>query len=173
MAVLNPRNWVHENPRFGENEVKSLCKTFPLNNHEIHLGFIEYKSSGGRSISNDFNKLIVAVDTLSPSNADCEQGFSAMNKIINDRRSLITTTNAANLLLISTVGPPRQAWDPDPYVKTWLGKGRRAAHSTSGMARLKPKEDNYYEPLWKVLNNVLYLCCGNLLTCGKWWRFYI
>ena len=28
MAVLNPRNWVHENPRFGENEVKSLCKTF-------------------------------------------------------------------------------------------------------------------------------------------------
>ena len=32
MAVLNPRNWVHENPRFGENEVKSLCKTFHLNN---------------------------------------------------------------------------------------------------------------------------------------------
>ena len=24
MAVLNPRNWVHENPRFGENEVKSV-----------------------------------------------------------------------------------------------------------------------------------------------------
>ena len=62
MAVLNPRNWVHENPRFGENEVKSLCKT--LNNQEIHLGFIEYKSSGGRSISNKFNKLLVAVDTV-------------------------------------------------------------------------------------------------------------
>ena len=28
MAVLNPCNWVHGNPRFGENEVKSLCKTF-------------------------------------------------------------------------------------------------------------------------------------------------
>jgi len=57
-----------------------------------------------------------------------------MNSIINDR-SLITTNNAANLLFISTVGPPSQAWDPDPYVKTWLGKGRRAAHSTSGMVR--------------------------------------
>jgi len=72
MAVLNPRNWVHENPRFAENKVKSLCKTFHLNNQEIHLGFIEYKSSGGRSISNQFNKLHVAVDTLSPSNVDCE-----------------------------------------------------------------------------------------------------
>jgi len=87
MAVLNRRNWVHENPRFGENEVKSLCKTFHLNNQEIHLGFIEYKSSGGRSISNKFNKLLVAVDTLSPSIADCERGFSAMNNIINDRKN--------------------------------------------------------------------------------------
>jgi len=90
MAVLNPRNWVHENPRFGENDVKSLCKTFHINNQEIHLGFTGYKSSGGRSISNKFNKLLVAVDTLSPSNADCEREFSAMNNIINDR-SLITT----------------------------------------------------------------------------------
>ena len=149
MAVLNPRNWVNENPRFGENEVKSLCKTFHLNNKEIHLGFIEYKSSGGRSISNKFNKLLVAVDTLPPSNADCERWFRAINNIINDK-SLITTNNAANLLFISTVGPPSQAWDPDPYVKTWLGKGRRAPHSTSGMARQKPKEDNYCEPLWKA-----------------------
>ena len=73
-----------------------------------------------------------------------------MNNINKDRRSLITTNNAANLFFISTVGPPSQAWDPDPYVKTWLGKWRRAAHSTCGMAHQKPKEDNYYEPLWKA-----------------------
>jgi len=69
-----------------------------------------------------------------------------MNNIIN-ATSLITTNNPANLLFISTVGTPSRAWDSDPYVKTWLGKGRRAAHSTSGTARQKPKEDNYYEPL--------------------------
>jgi len=73
-----------------------------------------------------------------------------MNNTINDRRSLITTNNATNLLFISTVEPPSQAWGPDPYVKTWLGKGRRAAHSTSGISRQKPKEDNYYQPLWKA-----------------------
>ena len=121
MAVLNPRNWVHENPRFGENGSEKF-KIFHLNNQEIHLGFIVNNSSGGRSISNKFNKLLVAIDTLSPSNADCERGFSAMNNIIKDRRSLIITNNAANLFFISTVGPPSQAWDPDPYVKTWLQK---------------------------------------------------
>jgi len=130
MAVFNPRNWVHENPRFGENEVKSLCKTYHLNNQEIHLGFIEYTSSGRRSISNKFNKLLVAVDTLSPSSADCERGFSAMNNIINDRRSLITTNNAANLLFISTtVGPPSQAWDPDPYVSQNMAWKRKKSSS--------------------------------------------
>jgi len=50
-----------------------------------------------------------------------------MNNIINDRRSLITTCIAANLLFISTVVSPSHQ-----YVKTWLGKGR--AHSTNGMA---------------------------------------
>ena len=80
-----------------------------------------------------------------------------MNNIINDKRSLITTNNAANLLFTSIVGPPIQAWDLDPYVKTWLGKGRRAAHSTSGMARQKPKGDNYYEPLWKAFI-MFYIC---------------
>jgi len=86
---------------------------------------------------------------LSPSNADCERGFSAVKNIMNDR-SLITKSNAANLLFISTVGPLSQVWDPDPYVKTWLGKRIRAAHPTSRMACQKPKEDNSYEPLWKA-----------------------
>jgi len=41
MAVLNPHNCVHDNPRFGEDEVKSLCKIFHLSNQEIHLRFIQ------------------------------------------------------------------------------------------------------------------------------------
>ena len=172
MAVLNPRNWVHENPRFGENEVKSLCKTFHLNSQEIHLGFIEYKSSGGRRISNKFNKLLVAVDTLSPSNDDCERGFSAMNNIINYRRSLITTV------------PPTCSWSalwdlPAKYgiqihtSKHGLEKGEEQL--TQQVARLVKirKRIITMNLCGKLLNNVLYLCCGNLLTCGKWWRFYV
>ncbi|KAI4787569.1 hypothetical protein KUCAC02_036380 [Chaenocephalus aceratus] len=37
-------------------------------------------------------KLLMAVDTLSPSNADCERGFSTMNNIITEYRSNPTTT---------------------------------------------------------------------------------
>uniref|UniRef100_A0A3B3QYV9 DUF4371 domain-containing protein n=1 Tax=Paramormyrops kingsleyae TaxID=1676925 RepID=A0A3B3QYV9_9TELE len=73
-----------------------------VNEKETHLGFVEYKASGGRSIPNNMKKLCIAVDTLSASNADCEQGFSAMNNIITEYRSKLTTKNAANLLFMST-----------------------------------------------------------------------
>jgi len=46
--------------------------------------------------------------------------------------------------------PPSQTWDPDTYVKTWFGNGRRAAHSTTGMSRQISKKGNYYETLWKI-----------------------
>ncbi|KAJ3601152.1 hypothetical protein NHX12_032125 [Muraenolepis orangiensis] len=133
MAVLNPDNWDHDNPRFGDNEVRALCDVLHVNQQEAHLGFTEYKASGGRKIPNKMKKLLMAVDTLSPSNADCERGFSTMNNIITEYRSKLTTKNANSF--ISSVGPPCRQWDPLPYVKTWLGKGRRAAHSTSCMAR--------------------------------------
>ncbi|KAJ3583827.1 hypothetical protein NHX12_015545 [Muraenolepis orangiensis] len=72
MAVLNPDNWDHDNPRFGDNEVRALCDVLHVNQQEAHLGFTEYKASGGRNIPNKMKKLLMAVDTLSPSNADCE-----------------------------------------------------------------------------------------------------
>ncbi|KAJ4930984.1 hypothetical protein JOQ06_025285 [Pogonophryne albipinna] len=151
MAVLNPDNWDHDNPRFGDNEVRALCDVLHVNQQEAHLGFTEYKATGGRNIPNKMKKLLKAVDTLSPSNADCERGFSTMNNIITEYRSKLTTKNAANLLFISSVGPPCRQWDPLPYVKTWLGKGRRAAHSTSCMARRYTEEESYFSPLWKML----------------------
>lgn len=155
MAVLNPDTCDHDNPRFGEDEVRALCRVLHLNEQEAHLGFTEYKASGGRSIPNKMTKLFMAVDTLSPSNADCERGFSAMNNIITEYRSKLTTRNAANLLFISSVGPPCRQWDPLPYVKTWLGKGRRAAHSTSCMARRYTEDqDKYFSPLWKMWKSV-------------------
>uniref|UniRef100_A0A672GNY5 Uncharacterized protein n=1 Tax=Salarias fasciatus TaxID=181472 RepID=A0A672GNY5_SALFA len=150
-AVLNPDKWDHDNPHFGEEEVKALSQVLHVNEKEAHLGFVEYKICGGRSIPGEMKKLLMAVDTLSPSNADCERGFSSMNNIITEKRSQLTTENTANLLFISCVGPPIRHWGPMPYVKTWLAKGRKAAISTTGMAcHYKEKEDNYYSPLWKM-----------------------
>ncbi|XP_060761422.1 E3 SUMO-protein ligase KIAA1586-like [Neoarius graeffei] len=135
MAVLDPEKWDHDNPRHGEDEVRALCHALHVNEKTTHLGFVEYKASGGRSIPSNMKKLCIAVDTLSASNADCERGFSTMNNIITEYRSNLTIKNTANLLFVSTVGPPTNQWNPLSYVKTWLAKGRRAAHSTCGMAR--------------------------------------
>ena len=109
----------------------------------------ESKASGGRGISSKFNKLLVAVKALSPTNADFERGVSAMNVTINDSRSLMTTSNTANLLFTST------ATHPEPNVTSrhkrqntvWK---RSAIHSRSGIARQKLKEDNYCKNLWKA-----------------------
>ncbi|QQP54543.1 Hypothetical protein FKW44_007404 [Caligus rogercresseyi] len=68
-----------------------------------------------------------------------------MNNIITEYKSKLTTKNAANFLTT-----PTNQWDPLPYVNTWLAKGRRAAHSTSGMARQHPEEDNYFSPVWNL-----------------------
>ncbi|XP_023818862.1 E3 SUMO-protein ligase KIAA1586-like [Oryzias latipes] len=152
MAVLHPENWDQDNPRFGEEEVRTLCERLNINEQEAHLGYVEFKASGGRSIPPPLKKLLLAVDTLSASNADCERGFSTMNNIMTDLRGTMTTKNVSNLLFISSFGPPFMKWDPMPYVKTWLGKGRRPAHTTSGMARRSPKTDEeYYQPLWDIM----------------------
>ena len=61
--VLDSEKLEHENPRFGEKEVKSICQTFRLNKQETYPTYIKFKASGRRSISGQLNKLLVAVDT--------------------------------------------------------------------------------------------------------------
>ena len=67
-----------------------------------YLAYIEFKESGGKGISDQLNKMVVTVDTLSPNNA----GFSAINNIITDIRNVITSGNAEKQLFISNMGPP-------------------------------------------------------------------
>ena len=77
IGVLDPKKIDHKNPRFVEDEVKSLCGTLRLNKQQTHLAYIEFKASGGRSIPDQLNKLMVAIDILSSSNAEYESEFSA------------------------------------------------------------------------------------------------
>ena len=98
MDGLDPEKIEHKNPRFWEDEVKSLCDTLGLSKQQTHLAYIEFKERGERRIPDQQNKLLVAVDALSPSNTDCERGFSAMNNIITDIRNVITTNNAEKQL---------------------------------------------------------------------------
>ena len=104
--VLDSEKIDHKNPRFEEDKVKSLCGTLRLNKQQTHLAYIEFKASRRRSIPDQLIKLMVAIDTLSPSNAECERGFSAMNNFITDSRNAITINDAEKQLFVSTVGPP-------------------------------------------------------------------
>ena len=97
-AVLNPESCVHENPQFGEKALKSALR---LNNQETNHGFTKYQASSGKSIFNEFNSLLVAVDSTRTRNVNCERGCNAMKNIITDNRNMITTNDAANLLFIS------------------------------------------------------------------------
>ncbi|CAM2096659.1 unnamed protein product [Caretta caretta] len=137
LSVLNCEKWQEnpENPHFGEKKIRALADQLRINQQETHLEFVEFKASGGKNIPGKLKKLILAVDTLAASNTDCERGFSAMNNIITVKRTVLTTRHVVDLLFISCVGPPYTQWIPMPDVKLWLGKGRRAAHSSQGMAR--------------------------------------
>ena len=136
--MLDPEKIDHENPRFGEEEVKSLCGTLRLNKQQTHLAYIEFKPSGGRSIPDQLNKLMVAIDTLSPRNAECEGGFSAMSNIITDSRNAITKNNAEKQLFVNTVGPLCEKWNPEPYKNlAWKGKKSSSFNEWHGSTKLK------------------------------------
>ena len=67
----DPEKIDHRNPRFEVDKGKSLCDTLHLNKQQTHLAYIEFKASRRRSILDELIKLMVAIDTLSPSNAEC------------------------------------------------------------------------------------------------------
>ena len=151
MDVLNPEKSEHENPRF-EDEIKSLCNSLHLNIKELILRtYNEFKASGRRSISDQLNKLLVTVDTLSTSNVDCEREFNAINNIIiTDCRNVIKTSNARKQLFISTVGPPCEKRESRAIRKNLAWKRKKSRSLNKWHACQNLKKNNYYEALLKV-----------------------
>ena len=163
--MLDPEKLKLENPPFGKEEVKSLCLLMLmftmsyllvcLNKQVTHLAYIEFKASWKRSIPEQLNKLLVAVDTLSPSNADCERGFSAMNNIITDISNMISTSNAEEQLFFSTVGLPSEKWCPEPYMRSWLGKREKQLTPLGALLVETQKRIIAMNLCGKYLNNFL------------------
>ena len=89
---------------------------------------------GGVTSGHCLKRLLGAVNTLPVSTAECERGFSRMNIICTPLRTCLSVHHIASLLFISMVGPPLAVWQPLPYVKSWLSKGRHAA-TDSGKAK--------------------------------------
>ena len=92
----------------------------------------------------------MCVDTLAVSNAECERGFSSMNRIITKQRNRLTTEHTSHILFIRTVGQPISNWKPDLFIETWIRAGRRPAYSVGCMRRKNKDPDNYFQSAWKT-----------------------
>ena len=149
LSVLDLKN-VKDTPRFGEHEVDQLCEMFTLEKDCTRRGYIKFKYTGGRDIDASLKKLFVFVDTLAVSNAECERGFSSMNRIITKQRNRLTTEHTSHILFIRTVGQPISIWKPDLFIETWIRAGRRPAYSVGCMRRKNKDPDNYFQSVWKT-----------------------
>ena len=69
---------------YGESELQELCAKFKLPSSTTNEAFREYKDSNGVVITQQFRKLLFAIDTIPVSTAACERGFSVMNDICLD-----------------------------------------------------------------------------------------
>ncbi len=138
----------------GEKELSSLC-TILLCQHtsQLKLAYREFKDSKGLNISQSVKALLNTVNTIPVSTAECERGFSKMNIICSPLRSTVTVKHISQLMFVSLVGPPLNLWQPLPYVKAWLQKGRRDATSSACMMR-KPANNEQTEKiqLWNLIN---------------------
>ena len=82
----------------------------------------------------------------------CERGFSHMNIIVSDTRSMLLVSHVSSLLFIKLHGPPLKSWNPTTYAKTWLRKHRSA---TDTQTRVAVSQDQTKDPLWQFFWRVL------------------
>ena len=62
--------------------------------------------------------MLLAINTIPCSTAECERAFSAMNLISTNLRSNLTVNNLSNLMFIHINRPPLQMFKPRKYAET-------------------------------------------------------
>jgi hypothetical protein len=84
--------------------------------------------SGDSSFSSLYptlSKLASISLTLPISTADCERGFSTMNRIKTDSRNRLKTTTLDMLIRLSSEGPSLETFDFDAAVNVWAQRSKR------------------------------------------------
>jgi len=88
--------------------------------------------------------LVNCTHVIPSSAAECERGFSHMNIIVSDTRSMLLVSHVSSLLFIKLHGLPLKSWNPTRYAKTWLRKHRSA---TDTQTRVAVSQDKTKDPL--------------------------
>lgn len=134
LSVLEPAKWPLEpNIHYGEEEINRLCSRFRIDNNAAMRGmrkFIDNKDSYADTVPDQLKELVRAVKTLPVSTAECERGFSALNKVITSKRSKLSVKNVSSLLFLKINGSPLGSFNPTAFVRTWGVCGHREAMDT-------------------------------------------
>lgn len=153
MQIMDLTNWPENiDIRFGETEVKRLCKRFMLNQENAINGMrqlIHDPTVLPKEIMPEFDNFY---KTFPVSTAECERGFSLMNNICTKLRARLTMKNISNLMFININGPPLEKWDPKDYVKSWMVSHRSAEDTRTKLCRpaIVANSENKSN-LWKIL----------------------
>ncbi len=153
MNTLFPSSWSNMIvPEHGESELKVVSTKFlvPFSS-ALKQAYRDFKESKGADVAPVMQQIISAVATLPVSTAACERGFSKMNIVCTPLRSTLTVAHISSLLFISMVGPPVVQWNPMPYVKTWIAKGRRHSQFVGCAERsITSDATTAVKAMWKV-----------------------
>ncbi|XP_037540253.1 E3 SUMO-protein ligase KIAA1586-like [Nematolebias whitei] len=156
LQVLYPQHWPEDaGVLYGQTEVESLCLRFNVDcPRAVIRAHREYVESGGKDIRDELKELLTAVDTIPISSAECERGLSQMNLICTPNRASLHTATISDLLFLNIVGPPLTKFNPIPYVKSWVAKGRRTATETRSKVRSREEKDEEAQltAVWDILN---------------------
>lgn len=155
ILVLEKSTWP-EDPdiRYGEDDIKYLCKRFSLDQDEAISGMRKIIYDQTIDPKDVMPAFYTFLKTFPCSTAECERGFSVMNNICTDLRSRLTINNIYNLMFININGPPLSDWYPEDYVKSWLFNHRCAEDTRTKIARYNIDDSEskvVKKSLWKIL----------------------
>lgn len=120
LKVLDKSTWSDslDNITYGEEEIRRLSRRFALSETTSILGMRELIDSDVKL--ENLQPMLLAVNTIPCSTAECERAFSAMNLICTNLRSQLTVHNLSYLMFIKINGPPLQLFQPQKYIQSWL-----------------------------------------------------
>jgi len=156
MQIIDVSEWPkdinYNNIRYGEDEIKRLCKRFQVNKNDAINGFrqiIDDQTVSFKKVMPEFYNL---VQTFPCSTAECERGFSLMNNICTKLRSTLTIKHLASLMFINVNGPPLDEWEPKSYVSSWLVNHKTAEDTrTKKNVNKEPETREEKKSIWKIL----------------------
>ena len=126
--VFNPATWSTlegSKETFGGYEIRTLAMLLGFDFRECSLLPALFRNmKKGQGVAPLLKSLIVKLETLPFTTAECERGFSMMNLIWNKLRNKFQIETVESNLFVKINGPPPNLFRPNAYVFSWLLKHR-------------------------------------------------